>query len=62
MSSEKIGTVAWAIAAGPESMCCSPQATSQKGSAALSRPSTSDSRQAVRRRLTAVAGPSVTPR
>ena len=43
-------------------MYFSPQATSQKGSAALSRPSTSDGRQASRRRANAVPAPMVAAR
>ena len=40
ISALKIGTDAWTTAARPESMCCSPQAISQKGTAALRAPRT----------------------
>ena len=59
ISSEKIGTVAWAIPAAPESMCCSPQAISQNGAAALRSPSAIASRHASRSRTTAVRVPIV---
>ena len=44
----KSGTVAFAIAATPESMCVSPQAISVNGSAALTSPSTRPARHAPR--------------
>ena len=47
-SALKIGTDDWTTAARPESMCCSPQAISQNGSAAFSTPRTRQCRQAAR--------------
>ncbi len=51
----KSGTVAFAIAATPESMCVSPQAISVNGSAALTSPSTRPARHAPRSSREALA-------
>ena len=56
----KTGTVEFAIAATPESMCFSPQAMSVKGSAPLMIPRTSPSRDAARTWETAVRKPMLT--
>ena len=58
----KIGTVAWAIPATVESMCFSPQAMSQNGSAALNSPNTNVGRPAARSCAVASAAPRVTTR
>ena len=58
ISALKIGTDACTTAARPESMCCSPHAISQNGTAALSTPSTAQWRQAARRSATARVQPS----
>ena len=56
-SALKIGTDACTTAASPESMCCSPQAISQNGTAALRRPSTRQWRRAARSSSSACARP-----
>ena len=53
-----IGTVACAIPATLESMCFSPQATSQNGSAALITPSTRQGNHAARSWASALRPPS----
>ena len=58
----KIGTVACAIPATVESMCFSPQAMSQKGSAALNSPKKNVGRPAARSCDTASPAPRVTTR
>ncbi len=60
--SEKIGTVACAIPASPESMYFSPHPISQNGAAALRMPSTIACRHASRSRRKAFRAPSVTIR
>ena len=54
--------VDWAIAATLESMCSSPQATSQNGAAALRTPSTTQARQDARIPVTAGPAPIVLQR
>jgi hypothetical protein len=58
----KSGTVAWAIAATPESTCCSPHAMSQNGTAFAITPSTAHCRHEARSSETARRVPRVTAR
>ena len=58
----KSGTVDWAIAATPESTCCSPQATSQNGIAFAMTPSTAHWRHEARSSATARRLPIVAAR